>query len=53
MDTHLGIARFPSVDALVTTELDSTPLGEHITTEAYDHICDGARTVLGPLPTAR
>ncbi len=50
--THLGTARFPSVDALVTTEVDSTPLGERITAEVYDHIRAGARTVLAPFTTA-
>ena len=46
--THLGTARFPSVDAAVTTEVDSTPLGERITTEVYDRSRDGAREVLAP-----
>jgi len=50
--THLGTARFPSVDALVTTEVDSTPLGERITPEVYDQIRDGARNVLAPFTTA-
>ena len=46
--THLGTARFPSVDALVTTEVDSTPLGDRITTEVYERIRLGARDVLAP-----
>ncbi len=50
--THLGTARFPSVDALVATEVDSTPLGERITAEVRDQIRDGARTVLAPFTTA-
>ena len=50
--THLGTARFPSVDALVTTEVDSTPLGERISTEVYDRIRAGAREVLAPFTTA-
>lgn len=50
--THRGTARFPSVDALVTTEVDSTPLGERITTEVRDQIRDGARNVLAPFTTA-
>ncbi len=50
--THLGVARFPSVDALVTTEVDSTPLGERITPEVRDQICDGARDVLAQFTTA-
>lgn len=44
--THRGTARFPSVDALVTTEVDSTPLRERITPEIYDLLRDDARTVL-------
>lgn len=46
--TRLGTARFPSVDALVTTEVDSTPLGERITREVREQIHDGARDVLAP-----
>jgi len=50
--THLGTARFPSVDALVATEVDSTPLGERITADVRDQIRDGARDVLAPFTTA-
>ena len=50
--THLGIARFPSVDALVAAEVDSTPLGERITAEVRDQIRVGARDVLAPFTTA-
>ncbi|MGH9209219.1 MAG: class I SAM-dependent methyltransferase [Acidimicrobiales bacterium] len=46
--THMGTARFPSVDALVATEVESTPLGERITAEVYDRIREGARDVLAP-----
>jgi len=46
--THLGIARFPSVDALVTTEVDSTPLGERISADVRHQIRDGARDILAP-----
>ncbi len=46
--THLGTARFPSVDALMATEVESTPLGERITPEVYDRVRDGARGVLAP-----
>ncbi|HVM14148.1 MAG TPA: methyltransferase domain-containing protein [Egibacteraceae bacterium] len=49
--THLGTARFPSVDALVTAEVDSTPLGERISTEVHDQIRQGARKVLAPFTT--
>ena len=50
--THLGTARFPSVDALVSTEVESTPLGERITTGVYDQIRAGARQVFAPFTTA-
>lgn len=46
--THLGTARFPSVDALVATEVDSTPLGERITADVRSRIGHGARAVLAP-----
>ncbi len=49
--THLGTARFPSVDAIVTTEVDSTPLGERITDGVRDQIRDGAGDVLAPFTT--
>jgi len=51
-DTHSGTARFPSIDALVTTEVQSTPLGERISDEVYDRIRQGAREVLAPFTTA-
>jgi SAM-dependent methyltransferase len=46
--THSGSARFPSSDALVTTEVESTPLGERISAEVYDRIKRDAREVLAP-----
>lgn len=50
--THLGTARFPTVDALVATEVDSTPLGERITADVYEAIRVGARSVLAPFTTS-
>jgi SAM-dependent methyltransferase len=50
--THSGTARFPSIDALVTTEVESTPLRERISAEVYDRIRHGAREVLAPFTTA-
>lgn len=50
--THLGTARFPTVDALVTTEVDSTPLGKRITNDVYEAIRSGARNVLAPFTTS-
>jgi SAM-dependent methyltransferase len=50
--THSGMARFPSADALVTTEVESTPLRERISEETYERIRKGAREVLAPFTTA-
>lgn len=52
VSSHSGTARFPSVDALVATEVDSTPLGERITPEVRDRITHGARGVLAPFTNA-
>ncbi len=43
-----GAARFPSVDALVDTEVRSTPLGERLDLDTYELIRTGAREVLAP-----
>lgn len=50
--THLGTASFPSVDALVTTEVDSTPLAERITDDVRERIRNGAGNVLAPFTAA-
>jgi SAM-dependent methyltransferase len=52
VDTRLGTARFPSVDALVATEVDSTPLGERISADVRAKIHDGAGEALAPFRTA-
>ncbi|MGD9704235.1 MAG: class I SAM-dependent methyltransferase [Acidimicrobiia bacterium] len=44
--TRLGTARFGSVDELVATEVEGTPLIERIDNETYERIREGARTVL-------
>jgi ubiquinone/menaquinone biosynthesis C-methylase UbiE len=44
--TEEGAARFPSVDALLDTEVKSTPLGERITDDVYARIRAGAIDVL-------
>ena len=46
--TEHGTARFPSVEALVATEVNSTPLGERLTPEVYELLLTGAREVLAP-----
>jgi len=43
-----GVYRAPSVDAFVTTEVESTPLVERISAEVYDRIRAGAHDVLAP-----
>jgi SAM-dependent methyltransferase len=49
--THRGTAHFPSVDALVDTEVAGTPLGERISADVHEQIREGARRVLGPFTT--
>jgi SAM-dependent methyltransferase len=48
---HRGAARFPSIDALVETEVTSTPLGERISEGTYAQIREGAQRVLAPFTT--
>ena len=36
--SHTGLSRFPSIDAAVATEVESTPLGERITEDVYERI---------------
>jgi len=43
-----GVARFPSTDALVETEVRSTPLAQRLTSDTYRRIREGAREVLAP-----
>ena len=45
--TH-GAARFPSTDALVETEVRSTPLAQRLSSKTYERIREGARVVLAP-----
>lgn len=49
--TKLGTARFPSVDAFVTTEVESTPLIERISDGAVRAIADDTRRALEPFVT--
>ena len=41
--TEHGKLRYPSVEAAMDTEVNSTPLGERITPDVYDRILAGAR----------
>ena len=50
-DTHIGTARFDSPDALVTTEVESTPLVDRISDEVYRRIREDAREALRPFTT--
>lgn len=43
-----GTLRYPSVDAAMATEVNSTPLGERITSDVYEQLLTGAREVLVP-----
>jgi SAM-dependent methyltransferase len=44
--THVGTARYPSIDEAVATEVEGTPLGERISAETYDAIRRRARELL-------
>ncbi|HLM29488.1 MAG TPA: hypothetical protein VK360_06155 [Acidimicrobiales bacterium] len=50
--TQTGTYRAPSVDAFVTTEVESTPLVSRISEEIYRRIKVDARDVLAPFTTA-
>jgi len=50
--THLGTYRAPSVDAFVTTEVESTPLLERISDDVYLRIRADAHEVLAPFTTS-
>ena len=50
--THEGRYRAPSVDAFVTTEVESTPLRERISDEVYRRIRTDAHQVLAPFTAA-
>src|SRR5680860_1366749 len=50
--THRGTYRAPSVDAFVTTEVESTPLIERISKDVYQRIRADAHEVLGPFTTS-
>jgi len=50
--SHTGIYRAPSVDAMVTTEVESTPLVERLSAEVYQRIRTDAHDVLRPFTEA-
>jgi SAM-dependent methyltransferase len=50
--TEVGTYRAPSVDAFVTTEVESTPLVQRISPDVYAKIRTGAHHVLAPFTTA-
>jgi ubiquinone/menaquinone biosynthesis C-methylase UbiE len=50
--TEIGTYRAPSVDAFVTTEVESTPLVQRISPDVYARIRTGAHEVLAPFTTA-
>jgi SAM-dependent methyltransferase len=49
---HVGRYRSPSVEAMVALEVESTPLGERITTDQYRRILDDAHDALRPFTAA-
>ena len=46
--SELGTYRAPSIDAFVTTEVESTPLVQRMSAEVYDRIRADAHEVLAP-----
>lgn len=50
--THTGTARFPSADALVTTEVEASPLAEHLTEQVYRRIRTDAADALARFAAA-
>jgi SAM-dependent methyltransferase len=46
--SHVGTYRAPSIDAFVTTEVESTPLRQRISDAVYQRIRGEAHDVLGP-----
>lgn len=51
-DTRFGTARYPSVDAFVTTEVETTPLIERISDDVYRTILEESRRELDPFTTS-
>jgi SAM-dependent methyltransferase len=49
--THVGVYRARSIDAMVTTEVESTPLIERISNQVYHRIRTDAHEVLKPFIT--
>lgn len=49
--TCLGTYHVRSIDGFVTTEVESTPLIERISADAYQRIRTDAHTVLAPFTT--
>lgn len=49
--TKLGTARFPSAEALVATEVESTPLIERISDDVFQAIQDDSHRALAPFLT--
>jgi len=50
-ETHVGTARFGSVDDMVSTEVESTPLRARIDADVYRSIREDARLALAPFTT--
>jgi SAM-dependent methyltransferase len=44
--TRIGVATFPSLDEMITTEVESTPLASRIERDVYDMIRNDARAAL-------
>jgi SAM-dependent methyltransferase len=51
VDTVRGIARFPSVERMVRTEVEATPLVDRLSDEDYRRILDESAEILRPFET--
>jgi ubiquinone/menaquinone biosynthesis C-methylase UbiE len=49
--SHAGLSKFPSIDAAVATEVESTPLGERITEDVYERIRQDANEMFARFVT--
>jgi hypothetical protein len=50
--TVRGTVRYPSVEAAVATEMNSTPLGQRITSDVYRRIVAEGENLLAPFITS-
>jgi hypothetical protein len=49
--SHASLSKFPSIDAAVATEVESTPLSERITEDVYERIRQDANEMFARFVT--